>query len=69
MYYYLRWMGFLVWAATLVAVVVLCIKTIKACRNHECTGMKVCLILAMIVNAVLGSAIGVLFYQVANLVK
>lgn len=69
MYYYLRYMGCVTWTVALVALIVLIKKTAKVCKEHARTSIKVWYTLILIADALLGSALGILFYQVAALVK
>lgn len=63
MYYYLRYMGCIAWTITLVVFIVFLQRIIK---KNGSLGLS---IIYMVTDLVFGSAVGVLFYQVATLVK
>ena len=69
MYLLLRLMGCVVWTTAIVLTFVFIAKTVRAFREDESAGMKVGGILATIANVIIGTGLGLLFYQVAALIK
>lgn len=69
MYLYLRLTGCVVWTAAIILTCVFVFRTIRAFREDETTGMKIGAIFSIIGTAVIGTGLGILFYQVANLIK
>lgn len=69
MFVLLRLMGCVVWTTAIILAFVLIGKTVSAFRNEDTTGSKVGWIFATIANLIIGAGIGLLFYQVAALIK
>lgn len=69
MFVLLRLMGCVVWITAVILACVFIGKSVSAFRNEDTTGSKVGWILATIANLIIGAGIGLLFYQVATLIK
>ncbi len=69
MFVLLKLMGCVVWITAIILAFVFIGKSVSAFRNEDTTGSKVGWILATIANLIIGAGIGLLFYQVAALIK
>lgn len=69
MYIYLRLMGCVMWIVGLIATICIIIGIARAFMTSESGMKKFGLFMCLLGNIVITSAFGILFYQVANLIK